>query len=220
MVDQDLGVHALVAVGHRRGILLVGYAGVHPSVGQGYEFQAITAVVLGGVVLGGGRGWVLSAAAGAFALELLLALLTFRDVESTWRNTVQGIIIILAVAASARAWTLGRRPPSPSGDPLNRHRNRGGPHCPATIPAGHRHRRTLMRRKSIRGPLAVTAALLLAVLTACSQTSEPNAGDDPTDTATSEATAEETEDAGDDTEWFDQAVFDEQDEQRGGDVRG
>ena len=99
------------------GILLVGYAGVHPSVGQGYEFQAITAVVLGGVVLGGGRGWVLSAAAGAFALELLLALLTFRDVESTWRNTVQGIIIILAVAASARAWTLGRRPPSPTGDP-------------------------------------------------------------------------------------------------------
>jgi len=60
---------------------------------------------------------VLSAAAGAFALELLLALLTFRDVESTWRSTVQGIIIILAVAASARAWTLGRRPPSPSGDP-------------------------------------------------------------------------------------------------------
>ena len=38
------------------GILLVGYAGVHPSVGQGFEFTAITAVVLGGVVLGGGRG--------------------------------------------------------------------------------------------------------------------------------------------------------------------
>jgi ribose transport system substrate-binding protein len=77
-----------------------------------------------------------------------------------------------------------------------------------------------MRRKSIRGPLAVTAALLLAVLTACSQTSEPNAGDDPTDTATSEATAEETEDSGDDTEWFDQAVFDEQDEQRGATFEG
>ncbi|MET1132826.1 MAG: ABC transporter permease, partial [Aeromicrobium sp.] len=58
------------------GILLVGYAGVHPSVGSGYEFAAITAVVLGGVVLGGGRGWVLSAAAGAFALELLFLLLT------------------------------------------------------------------------------------------------------------------------------------------------
>ncbi len=58
------------------GIILVGYAGVHPSVGQGYEFTAITAVVLGGVLLGGGRGWVLSAAAGAFALELLFTLLT------------------------------------------------------------------------------------------------------------------------------------------------
>ena len=29
-----------------------------PVVGRGYEFTAITAVVLGGVVLGGGRGWV------------------------------------------------------------------------------------------------------------------------------------------------------------------
>ena len=92
------------------GILLVGYAGVHPSVGSGYEFQAITAVVLGGVVLGGGRGWVLSAAAGAFALELLFSFLNFQEVESTWRPTVQGLIIILAVAASARAWSLGRRP--------------------------------------------------------------------------------------------------------------
>jgi ribose transport system permease protein len=92
------------------GILLVGYAGVHPSVGSGYEFTAITAVVLGGVVLGGGRGWLLSAAAGAFALELLFSFLNFQEVESTWRPTVQGVIIILAVAAAGRAWSLGRRP--------------------------------------------------------------------------------------------------------------
>ena len=107
------------------GILLVGYAGVHPSVGDGYEFTAITAVVLGGVLLGGGRGWVLSAAAGAFALELLFTLLTSLGVTSTWRDTVQGLIIIAAVAVSARAWQVGtqvgRRPrrttpsdPSPS----------------------------------------------------------------------------------------------------------
>ncbi len=99
------------------GILLVGYAGVHPSVGQGYEFQAITAVVLGGVVLGGGRGWLLSAAAGAFALELLFAFLNFREVESTWRDTVQGLIIILAVAVAGRAWTVGRSPKQPPEPP-------------------------------------------------------------------------------------------------------
>jgi ribose transport system permease protein len=92
------------------GIILVGYAGVHPSVGQGYEFTAITAVVLGGVLLGGGRGWVLSAAAGAFALELLFTLLTTYEVASTWRDTVQGLIIIVAVAAGGRAWQAGRRP--------------------------------------------------------------------------------------------------------------
>lgn len=92
------------------GILLVGYAGVHPSVGAGYEFTAITSVVLGGVLLGGGRGWVLSAAAGAFALELLFTLLSSLDVSSTWRDTVQGLIIIAAVAVSARAWQVGRRP--------------------------------------------------------------------------------------------------------------
>ena len=97
------------------GVLLVGYAGVHPSVGQGYEFAAITAVVLGGVVLGGGRGWVLSAAAGAFALELLFTLLTVLEVESTWRDSVQGLIIIVAVAIAARAWTFGRGPSTPSG---------------------------------------------------------------------------------------------------------
>lgn len=92
------------------GILLVGYAGVHPSVGMGYEFSAITAVVLGGVLLGGGRGWVLSAAAGAFALELLFLLLTSLGVPSTWRDTVQGLIIIAAVAIAARAWQGARRP--------------------------------------------------------------------------------------------------------------
>jgi ribose transport system permease protein len=91
------------------GILLVGYAGVHPSVGRGYEFTAITAVVLGGVVLGGGRGWVLSAAAGAFALESLFTLLNFVGVQSTWRDSVQGAIIIVAVAAAAKTWQRKRK---------------------------------------------------------------------------------------------------------------
>ncbi|WP_127792347.1 ABC transporter permease [Agromyces sp. LHK192] len=91
------------------GILLVGYAGVHPSVGRGYEFTAITAVVLGGVVLGGGRGWVVAAAAGAFALEALFTLLNFAGVPSTYRDAVQGVIIILAVAYAATTFRARRR---------------------------------------------------------------------------------------------------------------
>ncbi|UOE43973.1 ABC transporter permease [Agromyces larvae] len=91
------------------GVLLVGYAGVHPSVGRGYEFTAITAVVLGGVVLGGGRGWVVAAAAGAFSLEALFTLLNFAGVPSTYRDAVQGAIIILAVAYSATVFRARRR---------------------------------------------------------------------------------------------------------------
>lgn len=118
------------------GIILVGYAGVHPSVGRGYEFTAITAVVLGGVVLGGGRGWVLSAAAGAFALELLFTLLNFAGIASTWRDTVQGIIIILAVAAAGKAWRAGLRPrrrdPSTPKTPGNPAGDTTGPTQPDT----------------------------------------------------------------------------------------
>jgi ribose transport system permease protein len=67
--------------------------------------------VLGGVLLGGGRGWVMSAAAGAFALELLFTLLAALDViDAAWRETIQGVIIIAAVAVAARAWRAGRRP--------------------------------------------------------------------------------------------------------------
>lgn len=96
-------------------VLLVGYAGVHPSVGRGYEFVAITAVVLGGVVLGGGRGWVVAAVAGAFALEALFMLLNIAGVPSTLRPAVQGAIIIAAVAYSAVALRSrrGRAPTSP-----------------------------------------------------------------------------------------------------------
>ncbi|MEI5583639.1 MULTISPECIES: ABC transporter permease [unclassified Agromyces] len=94
------------------GVLLVGYAGVHPSVGRGYEFIAITAVVLGGVVLGGGRGWVVGAVAGAFALEALFTLLNFAGVPSTYRDAVQGAIIIIAVAYSATTFRARRSGPA------------------------------------------------------------------------------------------------------------
>ena len=120
------------------GIILVGQAGVHPSVGRGYEFIAITAVVLGGVVLGGGRGWVLSAAAGAVALDLLFTLLNFNDVPSTWRDTVQGVIIIAAVALAGRAWRSGNRLPRalrrPEADPDSGPGSESGPADPTSDP--------------------------------------------------------------------------------------
>ncbi|GLW07142.1 ABC transporter permease [Microtetraspora sp. NBRC 13810] len=90
------GASAVVA-----GILLGGFAGVSAQVGQGLEFQAITAVVLGGVVLGGGRGSVVAAMAGALTLEALFTLLNLYGISGALEFTVQGVIIIAAVAAGA-----------------------------------------------------------------------------------------------------------------------
>jgi ribose transport system permease protein len=70
-------------------------------VGQGLEFSAITAVVLGGVVLGGGRGSVPAAMAGAVTLEALFTLLNLYGISGALEFTVQGVIIIAAVAAGA-----------------------------------------------------------------------------------------------------------------------
>ncbi len=90
------GVLAAVA-----GILLGGFAGVSAQVGQGLEFDAITAAVLGGVVLGGGRGSVVAAMAGALTLEALFTWLNLQGISGALEDTVQGVIIIAAVAFAA-----------------------------------------------------------------------------------------------------------------------
>jgi ribose transport system permease protein len=82
-------------------ILLGGYSGVSFQAGAGLEFGAITAVVLGGVALGGGRGSVAGAMLGALTLETLFALMNFYGVSGALKSTVQGAIILLAVAVSS-----------------------------------------------------------------------------------------------------------------------
>jgi len=90
--------------------LLVGYAGVSSlTVGQGYEFQSISAVVLGGVALAGGRGSLWGAIAGALTLQALFALMNFLSLPLPIRLTVQGVIIIGAVAFASSRMKLGIR---------------------------------------------------------------------------------------------------------------
>jgi ribose transport system permease protein len=83
-------------------VLIGGFAGVTAQVGQGLEFSAITAVVLGGVVLGGGRGTVIGAMGGALTLQALFTLFNQLALPSTIRPAAQGVIIIAAVAYAAR----------------------------------------------------------------------------------------------------------------------
>lgn len=83
------------------GILQGGFGGVNPDAGEGYELQAISAAVLGGAVLGGGRGSMPAAIAGALALEALFTLLNLLGLPKPLRDAVQGLIIISAVAYGA-----------------------------------------------------------------------------------------------------------------------
>ncbi len=99
------------------GVLLAGFAGSRLTVGLGYEFIAITAVVLGGVVLGGGRGILLGAVAGAFALEALFGVLNFANVPATYRDAVQGVIIIAAVALASVTVRRRRTSTQPQASP-------------------------------------------------------------------------------------------------------
>ncbi|RIJ70802.1 ABC transporter permease [Nakamurella silvestris] len=79
------------------------------SIGNGLEFQAITAVVLGGVVLGGGAGSLFAAILGALTLYFIEPLFRELGVSPELRPAVQGFILIVAVAYAARSGSLRRR---------------------------------------------------------------------------------------------------------------
>lgn len=98
-------------------VLIGGFGGLTSRVGDGLEFTAITAVVLGGVVLGGGRGSVLAAMAGGLTLEAVFRLFRQLEWETTWQPTVQGVIIVAAVAYAS--WRPSLRLPSRHREPTS-----------------------------------------------------------------------------------------------------
>lgn len=91
------GVAAVLA-----GILLGGIGGVSAQVGDGLEFRAIAAVVLGGTALAGGRASAPAAIVGALTLEAVFTLLNLLGYSEGMRDIVQGLIIIAAVGSMSR----------------------------------------------------------------------------------------------------------------------
>lgn len=70
-----------------------------PALGQGYELDAIAAVVIGGTSLSGGRGTVVGTLIGALIISVLANGLRILSVAQEWQTVVTGSIIILAVYA-------------------------------------------------------------------------------------------------------------------------
>jgi ribose transport system permease protein len=86
--------------------LLTGLAGMieasrlmtgQPTEGQGYELQAIAAVVIGGGSLKGGEGSVAGTLIGAFIMGLLSNGSDLLGINPYWQQVIIGVVIIAAV---------------------------------------------------------------------------------------------------------------------------
>ncbi len=95
-----LGVYVLAGIFYGLASLLsVARIGAgDPNAGQTENLDAITAVVLGGTSLFGGRGIVLGTLVGALIVGVFRNGLTLMGVSSVYQILVTGVLVILAVA--------------------------------------------------------------------------------------------------------------------------
>ncbi|WP_119695904.1 ABC transporter permease [Microbacterium halotolerans] len=78
-----------------------------PSLGVGYELDAIAAVVIGGASLMGGRGTIWGTALGLLMIQTLNNGLDILTVPAYWQDVVKGLLIVAAV--SVDVWAAKRR---------------------------------------------------------------------------------------------------------------
>ncbi|WP_127126952.1 ABC transporter permease [Georgenia sp. SYP-B2076] len=79
--------------------------------GTGFELEVITAVVLGGTSLMGGRGSIIGSAIGAMTLGVISNGLVLLHVDVYWVPITQGIILVIAIILNSRLFSsvFGRR---------------------------------------------------------------------------------------------------------------
>lgn len=68
-----------------------------PTAGNGYELDAIAAVVLGGTSMVGGQGNIMGTIIGALIIGVLNNALNLMDVQSYYQLIAKGIVILIAV---------------------------------------------------------------------------------------------------------------------------
>lgn len=81
------------------GLILVSQLGASsPIAAQGLELQVITAVILGGASLSGGRGSMMGTIVAVFIIGLLDNGLNLLSVQSFWQEIILGALLLSAVA--------------------------------------------------------------------------------------------------------------------------
>ena len=81
------------------GIILMGrVSSGAPTSGTGTEMEVITAVIIGGVSINGGKGTMVGAFFGALIIGILSNGLTIMNVGQYYQDVITGLVLILAVA--------------------------------------------------------------------------------------------------------------------------
>ncbi len=68
-----------------------------PKAGVGYEFDAIIAVIIGGVSFSGGRGKAITVLLGAIFVSALMTGLRIMNIDSNIQDIIKGVVFILAI---------------------------------------------------------------------------------------------------------------------------
>ncbi len=80
------------------GLLLIGRLNsAAPTIGVGYEFDAIAAVVVGGTSFAGGEGGLFGTLIGVLIIGVINNGLNLLNVNALWEQVVKGIVIALAL---------------------------------------------------------------------------------------------------------------------------
>lgn len=79
----------------------VRFADVDPNAGAGLEMQVIAAAVAGGAAVSGGRGSLPGTLLAVLLLGLIGPALVFLGIQPHWEKAIQGLIILIAVAADS-----------------------------------------------------------------------------------------------------------------------
>ncbi|WP_055587409.1 ABC transporter permease/substrate-binding protein [Streptacidiphilus griseoplanus] len=144
---QTLAIYALCGLfAAVAGVVLASrLSSAQPEAANGYELDAIAAVVIGGASLSGGKGKASGTFVGALILAVLRNGLNLLNVSSFWQQVVIGVVIALAVLLDTLR-RRGSRTPTAAG---------------ATAGAPQGGRRNL--RGNVLGAVAVIAAVALVV---------------------------------------------------------